>query len=114
MDQIDINSALLKIELVWESLVKEKSEDMDAYRYIVDQSMSLKLITFKLKDSIENQMLKDKRARIKLHKLHKALANILKALDSKNRRDNDKDHIERILTKLLHLQEDIEVIRQYQ
>ena len=114
MTEIDINTPLTKIEFFWENILKESSDDTDVYGYIATQTMSLKMTAFHLKDKIEIEILKDKRARLKLQKLQKALENIVNKLDFKIHANKDKEYIESILNKLSKIKEDIEVVRQYQ
>jgi len=113
MTQIDINTSLTKIEFFWENISKENSDDPDAYGYIATQTMSLKMTAFHLKDNIEIEILKDKKARLKLQKLQKALENIVNKLDFKIHGNKDKEYIENILNKLSKIKEDIEVVRLY-
>lgn len=114
MNKVDTNTSLMKIEVYWDNITKEKSDDIDAYDYIASGAMCLKMIAFQLKDSIENQMLKDKEAKLKLQKLHKALNNIVRKLDFKYRVDKNKEYIEGILNMLSQAKQDIEIIRQHQ
>jgi len=113
MTQIDINTSLTKIEFFWENISKENSDDKDAYGYIAAQTMSLKMIAFQLKDNIEIEILKDKKARLKLQKLQKALESIVNKLDFKIHAKKDKEYIESILNKLSKIKEDVEVVRLY-
>jgi len=114
MTQTDIKTSLTKIEFFWENISKENSGDPDAYGYIVTQTMSLKMTAFHLKDNIEIEILKDKKARLRLQKLQKALENIVNKLDFKIHAIKDKEYIENILNKLSEIKEDVEVVRQYQ
>ncbi len=114
MIKVDTKTSLMKIEVYWENITKEKSDDLDAYDYIASTAMSLKMTAFQLKDSIENQMLKDKTAKLKLQKLHKALNNIVRKLDFRYRVDKNTEYIEGILNMLSLAKQDIETIRQHQ
>ena len=113
MTQIDINTSLKKIEIFWENISKESDDDPDVYGYIATQTMSLKMTAFHLKDKIEIEILKDKKARLKLQKLQKALENIVNKLDFKIHANKDKEYIESILNKLSKIKEDVEVVRLY-
>jgi len=104
----------MKIEVFWTNIIKEDSDDTDAWDYIATQSMAMKMTAFQLKDRIENQMLKNKEVKIRLQKLHKALRNIVDNLDFEIRGDKDKEYIEDILNRLSGLQKEIDVVGQYQ
>ncbi len=114
MIQNQLNKSLIKIEIFWKNISKESSDDPDAYDFITTQTMSLKMIALQLKDRIEDEIRRDKKAKLKLQKLQKSLDNIVRKLDFKIHIIKDKEDIETILDKLSKIKEDIEVVKQYQ
>ena len=114
MNTLDIKAPLMKIEILWANILKEDSDDIDAWDYIAAQSILMKMTAFQLKDRIENRMLKNKEVKIRLLKLHKALTSIVGNLDFEIRVEKDKEYIEDILDRLSGLKKDIDVVKQYQ
>lgn len=110
----EIKKSLLKIELLWENISNESIDDLDAYEFISIQSLSLKITVLELKDYIEERIRKDKKARLKFQKLHKALRSIVEKLDFNLEMSKDREYIEDILLKLTEIKKDISVVRQYQ
>ena len=113
MTKIDINNSLTKIEIFWNNITKEKSDDPAVYDYISTHAMALKMIAFNLKGVIENEILKDKEAKIKLQKLQRTLENIDEKLDFKIQINKTQNYIDDILTKLSLIKDDIEILNQY-
>ncbi len=114
MTHDDIKTSLIKIEILWETLSKESSDDLDAFDFISTQSLSLQMTALELKMSIESKIRKDPKEKLKFQKLNKTLGNIVRTLDSIPLKRKDKKYIESILKKLSEIKGDIEVIRLYQ
>jgi isocitrate dehydrogenase kinase/phosphatase len=110
----EIKKSLIKIEILWENISNESSDDLDAYDFISVQTMTLQMATLQLQDAIEDKIRRDKRDKLKFQKLHRALSNILKNLNFKLQMYEQKEDIEYILQKLSEITDDIEVVKQYQ
>ena len=114
MIQKDLQKTLLKIVVFWENLIKEHSDDPDSYDFISTQSITLKMISLDLKNLIDGEIRKNKKAKLKYQKLRKSLENIVQTLDFKLEIYKDKEYIEYILNKLSQIKKDIDIVKQYQ
>ncbi len=114
MTRNDIKQSLIKLEILWENTSNESSDDLDAYDVISVQSMSLKMTALQLKETLDDKIRRDKRARMKFQRLQKSLGNIVEKLDFKLQIHKDKEQIEYILKKLSEIEKDIDVIKMYQ
>jgi isocitrate dehydrogenase kinase/phosphatase len=110
----EIKKSLIKIEILWENISNESSEDLDAYDFISVQTMTLQMAALQLQDAIEDKIRKNKRDKLKFQKLHRALSNIIKNLNFKLQMYEEKEDIDYILQKLSEITNDIEVVKQYQ
>ncbi len=114
MIENELKKSLIKIEILWENISNESSDDLDAYDFISVQTITLQMAALQLQDAIEDKIRRDKKARLKFQKLHRALSNIIKNLNFKLQMYEDKEDIEYILKKLSEIKTDIEVVKQYQ
>jgi len=110
----EIKKSLIKIDLLWENISNESSDDLDAYDFISIQSLSLKMTVLELEDYIDERIRKDKKAKLKFQKLQKALRSMIVKLDFNLEISKDREYIEDILLKLSEIKNDIAVVRQYQ
>lgn len=114
MDQPTLKSALIKIELVWSTTSKEKSDDPRSYEYIASQSIALKNEVMNLKSEIGASMGQKKKDKLKYQKLYNSLSQILETLDFESTPCKDSNYIQDILDKLKKVDLQINTLIEYQ
>ncbi len=114
MNDPAIKSALIKMELIWSTTLKERSDDLRSYEYITNQSMALKKAAMELKAIIEERTRQDKQDRLKYQKLYKALSIIVDTLDFQPTPCKDDNYIQDILNKLRKIRSQIKTLLEYE
>ena len=113
MDQRTIRSALTKIELIWSTTSKEKSDDPRSYEYIAAQSMVLKNAVYELNMMLAAAIREDKETKMKYQKLQKSLNVIAEVLDFHPTPCKDETYIQDILDKLRKVGSQIRELADY-
>ncbi|MFZ5572102.1 MAG: hypothetical protein ACOZF0_17010, partial [Thermodesulfobacteriota bacterium] len=114
MNQELIKSAIIKIELLWSTTLREKSDDLRSFEYITNHSMALKRAVMELKSQIDKRIQQCKQDRLKYQKLRSALANIIETLDFQPTPCKDENYIQNILDKVRKIGFQIKTILEYQ
>lgn len=113
MDNQTLKSAITKIEIIWSTTSKEKSDDPRAYEYIAVQSIALKRTVAELNREIGEKIHKNKEYRLKYQKLHNSLSRIIEILDFEQTPCKDENYIEDILEKLKKIGSQVNIIAEY-
>lgn len=114
MENRSLSTAIIKIELLWSTILLEKSDDPRAYEYIAVQAMALKQAVILLKADVGDSIRRSKKEKLKYQKLHSSLAAILETLDYQPQTCKDEEYILDILNKLRDIRGQIQTLLEYQ